>query len=173
MMTTQPRKWILLGCGALLVFALDRFTKLWVISALALYESVQPIPALAPYFQITRSYNTGAAFGFLAGTPLATNLFLAFAVIITGGLLWSYRQVRPNQYVMQAAYALVIAGALGNALDRVVYGHVIDFIHYQLPGVISNVSNLADHAIVLGVGLLVIATWRADARQTSTEQEAP
>ena len=59
------------------------------------------------------------------------------------------------------AIGLVIGGAVGNALDRLQHGHVVDFIHYQIPNLISNVSNLADHAIVCGV-LLVIAEsfWR-------------
>jgi signal peptidase II len=57
---------------------------------------------------------------------------------------------------------LICGGALGNVLDRLQHGFVVDFIHYQIPGVISNVSNLADHAIVLGVILIYVDSWLMD-----------
>jgi signal peptidase II len=65
----------------------------------------------------------------------------------------------------------VCGGAIGNALDRLEYGAVIDFIHYTIPGVISNVSNLADHAIVFGVLLLVLESWRGDEHQAKERQD--
>ena len=92
---------------------------------------------------------------------MAGDLFLLVALLIVAGLLWHFRETRPEARLAPFAIGLVIGGAFGNMLDRLQYGHVVDFIHYQIPNVISNVSNLADHAIVLGV-LLVIAEnlWR-------------
>jgi signal peptidase II len=60
---------------------------------------------------------------------------------------------------------------LGNALDRIQYGLVVDFIHYQIPGVISNVSNLADHAIVAGVLLFFVDSWRSDRKRRRGDAE--
>ena len=152
------RKWIILSCSLLLTVLADQVSKLWVLSHLELYESVQPIPPLAPLIQFTRSSNTGAAFGIL---PMASDVFLLVALLIIAGMLWYFRETPADARFAPIAIGLVIGGALGNVLDRLQYGHVIDFIHYQIPNLISNVSNLADHAIVLGV-LLVIgeSLWR-------------
>ena len=153
------RKWIILVCALSLAALFDQLLKAWVLANMFLYESIQPIPALAPFFQLTRSSNTGAAFGIL---PMAGDVFvLIVALFIVAGLLWYLRSLPADLRLTPFAIGLVIGGASGNIMDRLQHGHVIDFIHYQIPNLISNVSNLADHAIVLGV-LLIIAEslWR-------------
>lgn len=152
------RKWIILAGMICLAVLIDQLSKAWILANMALYESLAPIPALAPFFQLTRSSNTGAAFGIL---PMAGDVFLVIASLIIMGLLWYFREVAPEARLAPVAIGLVIGGAVGNVIDRLQYGHVIDFIHYQIPDLISNVSNLADHAIVFGV-LLGIAEslWR-------------
>ena len=152
------RKWIVLVCSLCLTALVDQLAKSWVVSNLATYESIQPIPALAPLFQLTRSSNTGAAFGIL---PMAGDVFPIVALFIIAGMLWYFRSVAANSRLLPFAIGLIIGGAAGNIIDRMQHGHVIDFIHYQIPTLISNVSNLADHSIVLGV-LLIIAesVWR-------------
>lgn len=152
------RKWIILICSLSLAALLDQGAKTWVLSNLSLYESTQPIPALAPFFQLTRSSNTGAAFGIL---PMAGDVFLVLALAIVGGLLWFLRSAPGDSRLAPFATGLVIGGAVGNIIDRLQHGHVIDFIHYQIPSLISNVSNLADHAIVLGTFLIIAESyWR-------------
>lgn len=152
------RKWILLLCALGLTALADQVAKHWVVANLALYESVQPIPALAPLFQLTRSSNTGAAFGIL---PMAGDVLLVMALAIIAGMLWYFRSVSGDSRLAPVAIGMVIGGAIGNIADRIQHGHVIDFIHYQIPNLISNVSNLADHAIVLGVMLIVAESlWR-------------
>ncbi len=146
------RKWIILGSALAATVVTDQASKSWVVANLELYESAAPIPALAPLFQFTRSSNSGAAFGIL---PMAGDVFLLVALFIIAGLLWYFRDTRSEARLAPVAIGLVIGGAIGNALDRLQYGHVVDFIHYQIPDVISNVSNLADHAIVLGALLAV------------------
>ena len=160
------RKWLIMG-GSMSVTALaDQASKHWILANLDVYESAQPLPPLAPFFQLTRSSNTGAAFGIF---PMAGDVFLVIALLIIAGLLWYFREAPADGRVAPIAIGLVIGGAAGNVLDRLQHGHVIDFIHYQIPNLISNVSNLADHAIVFGV-LLVIAEslWR-DYRQGRTQ----
>lgn len=163
------RKWIIFVCSLSATALVDQAAKSWVLVNLIPYESVQPIPALAPLFQFTRSSNTGAAFGIL---PMAGDVFLILALCIIAGMLWYFRAVAPDSRLVPLAVGLIIGGAIGNIIDRLNYGHVIDFIHYQIPDLISNVSNLADHAIVLGV-LLIIAegVWRD--RQQSDSRLAP
>lgn len=132
----------------LLVLLLDQTSKAWVLANMAYGESLRPIPALYPYFQITRSSNTGAAFGIFPEGGVA---FLVVAVIVSCVLLYYYAQLPQTARLMRAGLSLVVAGALGNVIDRLQHGYVVDFFHLTLPSVISNVSNFADHAIVLGV----------------------
>ena len=141
---------------SVLIVAMDQAAKYLVLTHLDLYESVQPIRVLAPYFQITRSYNTGIAFGLFAQIQAVSQLLLMVVVAILALLFYTYARLPINRWGDRWALALVIGGAVGNLIDRIVYGHVIDFIHYRIPGVVSNVSNIADHVIVLGVLLLVM-----------------
>ena len=153
------RKWLILAIALCLSATLDQAAKDWALANLQPYQSAQPIPALAPLFQLTLTTNTGAAFGIL---PMAGDLFLLLAVVIVAGLLWAMRSTPADARLLPFATGLVIGGALGNIIDRVQHGHVIDFIHYQIPDVISNVSNPADHAIVLGVALIIAENlWRS------------
>ncbi len=153
-------KWLLLAAVVGIVLLIDQGSKAVVVDQLAMYESYAPTDALLPFFQVTRSFNTGAAFGFLAGLPFSSLLFTVIAVTVCGVLVWSYSRLEAHQRLARVATGMVIGGAIGNLIDRLRYNHVVDFIHYTVPGVIENVSNLADHAIVLGVGLMIVASWR-------------
>jgi signal peptidase II len=160
------RRWLLLIALIIVVLAVDQITKRIVVETLHLGESHQPIPALADVFQITRSQNSGAAFGFLAQ---AGDAFLVIALVVVVALLLFYNRLPDQATLTRIGLGLVCGGALGNALDRIEYGAVVDFIHYQIPGVISNVSNLADHAIVFGIILIFIDSWRSDHEKKRAE----
>jgi signal peptidase II len=164
------RTWLLLFVTIAVVLAADQITKRLVVESLRVGETRQPIPALSPFFQITRSHNTGAAFGFL---PQAGDLFLVVAVVVVIGMAYFYPRITGRALLQRIGAGLICGGALGNALDRIQYGLVIDFIHYQIPGVISNVSNIADHAIVLGVVFIFVDSWLRDRaeKQTALDQE--
>jgi signal peptidase II len=163
------RRWILLFAIVITVLAVDQISKRIVADSLELYESVQPIPALSAVFQITYSENTGAAFGFL---EQAGDVFLVVAVVVIVAMLFFYPRIPDESTMTRFAIGLIIGGALGNAIDRITSGAVVDFIHYQIPGVISNVSNLADHAIVFGVLIIFVDSWRSDRRKQCEEAAA-
>lgn len=163
------RNWLLLAIVVGMVVLVDQVTKHSVLNSMALGETRQPVPALAPFFQLTRSENPGSAFGFL---PSAGDLFLIIALVIVVAMFFFYPRVPAGGWLTRVGIGLVCGGALGNALDRLQHGPVIDFIHYQIPGLISNVSNLADHAIVLGVILILADGWRSDHAQKQTQQAA-
>ena len=171
----MARKWVLLATIIALTLLVDQVTKRIITTQLMLGESIQPIPALASVFQITRSENTGAAFGFLSQ---AGDVFFVIALVVVFAMIVFYPRIPANARVTRYAIGLVCGGALGNAVDRVQHGAVIDFIHYIIPGVVSNVSNIADHAIVFGVILIFIESWRMDAKKEApapaeTEQHPP
>lgn len=161
------QKWGFLLGGAGFILLIDQLSKQWIINKLEVGDSLQPISALHPYFQITRSYNTGAAFGIL---PDAGIFFLIMAVLVVIALVYYvYPRVPANAYVTQLGIALVMGGALGNIADRLQHDFVVDFIHYQIPNLVSNISNIADHAIIFGVIVLLLDSWRHEENVDSTE----
>lgn len=171
----QIRRWVVLVIVIAAVLTVDQVTKALVLANLNVGESVQPIPALQDFFQITLTENRGAAFGFL---PQGGDIFLIIAFIVVIVMLFVYPRLEPDQWTGRIAVGMVSGGALGNAMDRLQHGVVIDFVHLQIPGVISNVSNIADHAIVFGVLVLLVMSWRSDSRpkptpDTSSPNEVP
>ncbi|HEX2909076.1 MAG TPA: signal peptidase II, partial [Phototrophicaceae bacterium] len=96
------RKWLELVVIVGLVLAADRFTKQWVMDNLQIYETRAIVPALSPFFQITRSQNTGAAFGFL---PEASSLFLFIALAVVIGMIFFYPRIPANAPLTRIATA--------------------------------------------------------------------
>ncbi len=162
------RHWLqLLGISGSVLLA-DQASKALVSARLLPNQSLAPLAALEPLFRITYSQNRGAAFGFL---PVAADFFLFIALAFVLALLWYYPRLATAGRLTRLAGGLICGGALGNALDRLQHGYVIDFIHYRIPGLVSNVSNLADHAIVLGA-LLLLLDGRLPARRKARPRPA-
>jgi signal peptidase II len=130
----------------LIIFALDRISKVWIDRSLTLYES---IPVIQDIFHITYVRNPGGAFGLLASRP---GFFILANLLIIALLIYIYREIKPAPRVMTTAIGLLIGGALGNLYDRIMFGTVIDFLDFR----IWPVFNVADIGIVLGTGLLAI-----------------
>jgi len=140
---------------ALAVVLLDRWTKRLVAHRLALYAHIQIIPG---FFRITHTENTGAAFSLFADSPSPwkTAMLIAFSVIALGVvsvLLWKDSHAHAATGV---GLSLIMGGALGNLWDRVVSGRVVDFLLFYVKRYEWPVFNLADSAIVIGAGLLVL-----------------
>ena len=158
------QRWLLLFVIIAAVLVVDQLSKRWILDNMFTGQTITPVPALVPYFQFTYSQNTGAAFGFL---PQGGDIFLLIAVVVVIAMLYFYPRIPDEGNLTRAAIGMICGGALGNALDRLQYGFVVDFIHYQIPGLISNVSNLADHMIVLGVILVFVESWLLERKQKS------
>jgi len=139
---------------AILVIALDRITKIAIARRLSFHDSIQVIPG---FFRIIHTENRGAAFGLFADSPSEWKVallivFSLVALLIVSALLWKNSQ---SLNVTGVALSLILGGAIGNLWDRVVSGHVVDFLlfyvgQYQWPA-----FNMADSAIVVGASLLV------------------
>lgn len=158
-MAIRVTKWRIFAVVVLAVLLIDQVAKAWVISTLDLYESVPLIP---PVLYITRSENTGVAFGIGGG---AGPIFLLLAIGIMLVVLYFFWRLAENVYLQHVALSLVIGGGIGNIIDRLQHGVVVDFVHINIPGVLSNVSNFADHALVIGVILLLIDSFRPEAQK--------
>ncbi|AXA85412.1 lipoprotein signal peptidase [Lysobacter oculi] len=137
-----------------LVIVLDQWSKAWVLRALPEYTDIVVIPGFWNWF---RTYNTGAAFSFLANSGGWQIWFFSILAFGISGLLgwWLYR-TRRGDWNTALPYALIIGGALGNVIDRLIHGHVIDFIKWYVGDHVWPAFNLADAAIVGGaVGLVL------------------
>lgn len=146
---------------SLLVFAADQASKLYVEDVLTLYQQVVVIPG---YFSWTLAYNTGAAFSFLAGASGWQRwFFAAVALVVSVVLVIWLKRLKPEETWLAVALALVLGGALGNLVDRVVLGHVVDFIlvHWQHRWYFP-AFNIADTAITLGAILLALDMFKSN-----------
>lgn len=151
----------LLGIVSLIVLILDQATKLHIDYHFELYESVT---VLENFFHITYVRNKGAAFGILADSAFRIPFFIAVATLAAGGILWYLRSLRDDQKLLHFALALIFSGAVGNLIDRIRLGEVIDFIDVHWYQHHWPAFNVADSAICFGVGLLLLDMWR-DERQ--------
>ncbi len=131
---------------------LDQFSKFLITSRLLPGES---IPVLPPVFYITYILNPGAAFGILAHHTI---LFIILSLLVIMAVFVWQRYLPQERIMLRLASGLVVGGALGNLIDRVRLGRVIDFLDFQ----IWPIFNLADSAIVIGALLLAIGLWRSD-----------
>jgi len=138
-----------------LVLLLDQFTKFYVASHFWLQES---LPVIDGFFNITYIRNPGAAFGFLAGAPLLfRGLFFTSVTLIAAGLILFYLiKNRVSDLMMVIPLALVLAGAMGNLVDRIRFGEVIDFLDVYIGRYHWPAFNIADTAISIGVLFLVV-----------------
>jgi signal peptidase II len=139
----------------LLVVLLDRWTKRLVASRIAMYRHIQVIPG---FFRLTHTENTGAAFSLFADSPShwKTALLIGFsllAMVIVTVLLWKQTRALTMTGV---ALSLILGGAVGNLWDRLASGRVVDFLLFYVKRYEWPVFNLADSAIVIGAGLLVL-----------------
>lgn len=139
---------------ALILFVLDWLTKQAIESSLFYGQEI----AVFPFFDLTLRYNTGAAFSFLAqagGWQRWFFSFIAFAVVV--GISWRLVKIADSNRLESFALTFILGGAVGNLYDRLVYGHVVDFLqfHWQQSWYFP-AFNLADSAITFGVILMLL-----------------
>ena len=151
---------------AIAVLVLDQLTKAWIISGLDLRE-LGHIQVLPPLFNLTWVENRGVSFG-LFGDGSARWMLSAFSIAVAGILGWW--ALRADRRLLISAIGLIMGGALGNVIDRIRFGFVVDFLdvsgpHFFLGSMKINfpwIFNVADSAICIGVVLLILDSIRAE-----------
>lgn len=140
---------------AVVVLILDQLTKVYFNTTFELYESVEIIP---PVLNWTLAYNHGAAFSFLADQAGWQKWFFALLGTAVSVFLVGYLYRLPqNARLLALGFALILGGAIGNVIDRLIYGYVIDFIHVHYADVWHYpVFNIADIGICVGTALVVV-----------------
>jgi signal peptidase II len=149
----------MLVSAPLTIVAIDQATKLWVMGRMDLFESWPVLPGL---FSITYVRNPGAAFGLFADMgDLARMAILVGVSLLAVGLLTAFFLRSPHaDRVSRIAAVLVMGGAVGNLIDRIRFGEVIDFLDVYLGRYHWPAFNVADSCITVGIGLFVLGAWR-------------
>jgi signal peptidase II len=143
--------WLWLGI-ALLVLVLDQFTKVLVLGAFQLGDGTR----VTSFFNLVRAHNTGAAFSFLANAGGWQRwFFTGIGVVATIFMVWMLRS-HAGQKLFCLAISLILGGAVGNVIDRLLHGYVVDFLDFFWGTWHFPAFNLADSAITLGAGLLIL-----------------
>ncbi len=154
---------------AVLVIVIDQIVKLLVSTALPLGGAWSPLSGPSPFFQIVHVANTGVAFGMFRDLGI---VFIIVPLVISGIIIYYVRRLRPDQLFMAFALGLTLGGALGNVIDRIRIGYVIDYFDIGI-GSLRNASNFADWSIVLGVILLAVATLIDERKQKQASASEP
>ncbi|MCL7488292.1 MAG: signal peptidase II [Desulfobulbaceae bacterium] len=139
----------------ILVVVLDQLSKLWVVGNFDLYESWPVIPG---FFSLTYLTNTGAAFGILAGHPTWWRqvFFVTVALVALVVIGFMYRRLRNESGWYEVSLAFIAGGALGNVIDRVRLGSVVDFLDVYIGTHHWPAFNIADSAITVGVAVFLV-----------------
>jgi signal peptidase II len=151
------RMWLTLGFVTLPIVALDQLTKIWIVATFPLYGSRAIIPN---WLDLTYTLNPGAAFSLFATMPVAARevFFLVLSCIATVVLLLllARSSTSPSS---RLSFALILGGTIGNLIDRLLRGRVVDFIYFHHESFSYPVFNVADSAITIGVATIVVVSF--------------
>ena len=136
---------------------LDQWSKIAVVDAMNLYQSIQ----ITSFFNLTYVHNYGAAFSFLYDAGGWQRYFLsAVAIIVSVVIVWWLKQAPKHQVMLPVAFSFILGGALGNVLDRMAHGYVIDFLDFYYGNYHWPAFNVADSVIFIGAALLIIDMFK-------------
>ncbi len=150
-----------------LTVAIDQASKFIVRGSMARYQSES---VLGDFFRLTYIHNPGAAFGLNLGSPL---LHTALSILALGILVYLYRSLAENERLLRLALCLVLGGAVGNIIDRLYLGEVIDFFDFGLGDLRWPIFNFADSFVTVGVLLLALGYSRREKAPAGSTEEAP
>lgn len=145
---------------------IDQITKQWVAQTFDYRETL----AVMPFFNLTYVHNPGAAFSFLADQPGWQRWFFTAIAVIASVvfIIWLAKTPKSNK-VLSISFALILSGAVGNLIDRVLFGYVIDFLDFYIGDAHWPAFNVADSVILIGAALMIFDSFNAD---KVTEKEA-
>ena len=144
------KKYAFVFSVALIIVLLDQLTKLLIRNNFQLNQS---IPIIENIFHFTYLTNTGSAFGMFKDLNL---FFILFSIAVAIGILYFMKGIKQNEKMMQLAFGLLFGGTIGNLIDRIALGSVVDFLDFR----IWPVFNIADSAVTVSVIILIILLWK-------------
>lgn len=144
---------------ALIVIIIDQFTKFLIVKYMEIGES---IPVIEKLFYISSHRNAGAAFGILQGQMI---FFYIITVIVIGIIVYYIQTQTKESRFLGISLGLILGGAIGNFIDRVLLGHVVDFLNVYIFSYDFPIFNIADSALVIGVLLLIVFIFLEEKKQ--------
>ena len=151
----------ILFVSAIMVIA-DQISKTVVRNTMSLYES---IPVIPEFFHLTYVTNDGMAFGI--NFPFGIYVFSAISIIFTGFLFWYLWSIKDDEIVVRTGVALILAGAIGNLIDRILLGEVVDFLDFMIGDFHWYVFNLADSCVTVGLGFVLYDSLMLNRKKVS------
>lgn len=156
----------LLVAALAVIVPLDQLTKFFIDSRFRLGES---LTVLENFFHITYVRNPGAAFGILADSSVRIPFFITVTIAASLGILLYLRRLRDDQRLLQFSLCIIFAGALGNLIDRVRFGEVVDFLDFHWYEHHWPAFNVADSAITVGVCLMLLDLFLEEKRKKASD----
>jgi len=142
-------RWLAL---AFIILLADQFAKVLIVGYYQLHDSTY----VAPFFNVVRAHNTGAAFSFLAGASGWQRWFFTCVGLAAAALILWMLKSHSGQKLFSFAMACILGGAIGNVVDRLVHGYVVDFLDFHWRGMHFPAFNVADSAITIGAACLIL-----------------
>ena len=162
----KRKYWVLLVI-CFWILLVDQWTKYIVQERLPLYRRVEVIHG---FFNLTHVRNTGGAFGIFGGERggLGSLLFVVISFIAIGCILFFFIKIKEDEKTFYLSFSLIFAGAIGNLIDRLRYGEVIDFLDFYLSSYHWPAFNIADSAICVGIGLMALELLILDKKKSKS-----
>ena len=148
------------------IFILDQLTKRAVQSSLSLYQSK---PIIQDFFHLTYVTNDGMAFGL--SMPGGRTILLILSILLTIFICWFLWQEREGHNLVRLGLALILAGAFGNLLDRILYGKVVDFLDFMIGDFHWYIFNIADSSVTIGMMVFIFHSFFIETRKVPAESE--
>ena len=149
-----------------LIIAVDQLSKYWVVNNIGMQDSISVIPKVIDFVYVK---NTGAAFSFLSDKNYGIIVLSCISVLFCIGVLWFMIKQKPKNKLLVISLALMLSGAIGNGVDRIIKGYVVDFI--EMIFIDFPVINIADIAITFGAAMIIIYVLFFDKSKSNEEQE--
>ena len=137
-----------------IIITADQISKSLVKSTMTLHES---IPAIPGFFHLTYVLNKGMAFGI--DLPIGISFFSGISSVLTCFLIWLLWNERKNNILMRVSLALILGGAIGNLIDRILFGEVVDFFDFMIGDFHWFIFNIADSAVTVGIVLMLFYSF--------------
>ena len=170
----SPSRWILFWSIALCGAAFDLVTKAIVFRRVG--HPSRPVPLIANILEIQTSYNKGALWGFGGSMPYSSLIFASLSFVAALAICyWLFVRGACSDIKLTAALGLIMAGAIGNCYDRIVFGQVRDFVHFHVDAINFDcaIFNFADNMLVIGAVALMLLALRSDSPAESNPEAHP
>jgi signal peptidase II len=157
----MKRKYWVLIVVCLLVLFLDQWTKMTVQRSLSLYQRIEVIHG---FFNLVHVRNTGGAFGIFGGEGggVGSLFFVVVSVVAIGSILILLIRLKEDEMIISLSLSFILSGAVGNLIDRLWHGEVVDFLDFYVSSYHWPAFNIADSAICVGIGLMILALFVKD-----------